>query len=54
MYQLYIWKHACFKKIDVPSATEFGYEKGEVDLLVQKMMTMSAAASELLNLVVCD
>ena len=54
MYQLYIWKHAHIPIINIPTATDYGYEEAQDGTLTPKMMTQQEAVPELLNIVVCD
>ena len=42
IYQVYIWKNAHVAMLDLPPATEFGYEKTEHGV-VPKMMSQSPA-----------
>ena len=54
IYQLYIWRNAHIPIVEIPPATEFGYEKSEDGTLAPMMMAQQPAVPELLNLVVCD
>jgi hypothetical protein len=53
MYQLHIWKKALLPMIEIPPATQFGYDRIDGGLS-PTLMSQAAAAPELLNNIVCD